>query len=129
MRHPTYKHLEATLRLGAFSLGQWVQITAAGVAAALFGGYLSPFPMQVTIFVSIVGAGLPVAVSYGAMGLEFSVAQFARAGWRYWRQPRRFLAGPGEPTPGYTVLADQMHYRDAEAADPATSGGALLWDV
>jgi hypothetical protein len=130
MRHPTYKHLEARLRLGAFSLGQWAQITAAGVAAALFGAYLSPFPTQVTIFVSIAGAGLPVAASYGAMGLEFSVAQFARAGLRYWRQPRRFLAGPGEPTAGYAVLADEVHRRDAEAAtDPATSEGALLWDV
>ena len=59
-----------------------------------------------TIFVSIVGAGLPVAVSYGAMGLEFSVAQFAGAGWRYWREPRRFLPGPGEPSPGYVVIAE-----------------------
>jgi hypothetical protein len=129
MRHPTYKHLEARLRLGAFSLGQWAQITAAGVAAALFGGYLSPFPTQVTVFVSIVCAGLPVAVSYGAMGLEFSVAQFARAGWRYWRQPRRFLAGPGEPTAGYAVLADPLHDQSTEAADSARSEGALLWDV
>jgi hypothetical protein len=129
MRHRTYKHLEARLRLGAFSLGQWAQITAAGVAAAVFGGYLSPFPTQMTIFVSIVGAGLPVAVSYGAMGLEFSVAQFARAGWRYWRQPRRFLAGPGEPTAGYAVLADQVHHHSTQAADPATSEAALLWDV
>src|SRR5205085_8590657 len=73
MRHPTYKHLEARLRLGAFALGQWAQISAAGVLAALFGVYLSPFPASVTIFVAIVVAGLPVAVSYGAMGLEFSV--------------------------------------------------------
>ena len=28
-----------------------------------------------TIFVSIVGAGMPVALSYGAMGLEFSVGR------------------------------------------------------
>ena len=35
MRHPTYKHLEAQLRLGSFSLGQWAQITAAGRAAAV----------------------------------------------------------------------------------------------
>jgi hypothetical protein len=129
MRHPTYKHLEARLRLGAFSLHQWAQITIAGVAAALFGGYLSPFPTQVTVFVSIVGAGLPVAVSYGAMGLEFSVAQFARAGWRYWRQPHRFLAGPGEPTTGYVVLADHAHDQSAQAAAAATSEAALLWDV
>ena len=63
MRHPTYKHLEARLRLGAFSLGQWAQIAAAGVAAAVFGGYLSPFSTQVTIFVSIVGAG-PVSYTH-----------------------------------------------------------------
>jgi len=78
--------------------------------------------------VAIVGAGLPVAVSYGAMGLEFSVAQFAQAAWCYWRQPRRFLAGAGEPSPGYRVLAEQA---------PATASpsyhqrpeGELLWDV
>ena len=66
VRHPTYKHLEGRLRLGAFTLGQWAQITVAGTAAAVFGAYLSPLPTRVTIFVAILGAGLPVAVSYGA---------------------------------------------------------------
>jgi hypothetical protein len=128
MRHPTYKHLEARLRIGAFSVEQWTQIAVAGIGAALFAGYLSPLPTQATIFVSIVGAGLPVAVSYGAMGLEFSVAQFARAGWRYWREPRRFLAGPGKPTLGYVVLSEP------DAGVPSAEAhrvheGELLWDV
>ena len=57
MRHPTYKHLDAKLRLGSFSLGQWAQITVAGVVAALFGGYVSPLPTQATIFVSILLPG------------------------------------------------------------------------
>src|SRR4051812_10717132 len=103
MRHPTYKHLEARLRLGVFALGQWAQIAAAGVAAALFGVYLSPFPPSVTMFVAIVVAGLPVALSYGAMGLEFSVGAFAAAGWRYWRASRRYLPGAGEAAVGYLV--------------------------
>jgi hypothetical protein len=127
MRHPTYKHLEGRLRLGAFSLGQWAQITGAGVAAAVFGGYVSPLPTQLTIFVAIVGAGLPVAVSYGAMGLEFSVAQFARAGWRYWRDPRRYLAGAGAPSVGYVVLAQPVAAITAGADQPRE--GELLWDV
>lgn len=127
MRHPTYKHLEAKLRLGAFSLAQWAQITVAGACAAVFGGYLSPFPLQVTIFVSILGAGLPVALSYGAMGIEFSVAQLARAGWRFWREPRRFLPGPGEATSGYVVLADAQRRDLTEST--ATVGRELLWDV
>jgi hypothetical protein len=129
MRHPTYKHLEARLRIGAFSVGQWAQIAGAGAAAAVFGGYLSPFPTQVTIFVSIVGAGLPVALSYGAMGLEFSIAQLARAGWRYWRQPRRFLAGPGTQVTGYVVLTLPV----VTPAPPVGAGqqhpGEALWDV
>src|SRR5829696_2261165 len=128
MRHPTYKHLEARLRLGAFSLGQWGQITVAGVASALFGGYLSPFSTEVTIFVAIVGAGLPVAVSYGAMGLEFSVAQLAQAAWRYWHQPRRFLAGAGEPSPGYRVLAEPAPAAVSPGAGQRPEG-ELLWDV
>ena len=127
MRHPTYKHLEGRLRLGAFSIGQWAQITAAGVAAAVFGGYVSPLPTQLTIFVAIVGAGLPVAVSYGAMGLEFSVAQFARAGWRYWREPRRYLAGAGRATLGYVVIAEPVA-TTGSGAHPAREG-ELLWDV
>ena len=127
MRHPTYKHLEARLRLGAFSLGQWAQITAAGVAAAVFGGYLSPFSTQVTIFVSIVAAGLPVAMSYGAMGLEFSVAQLMRAGWRYWRQPRRFLAGAGQLTAGYVVLSEPL--ADTPSPSRDVREGEPLWDL
>jgi hypothetical protein len=118
MRHPTYKHLEGRLRLGAFSIGQWAQITVAGVAAAMFGGYVSPLPTQMTIFVAIVGAGLPVAVSYGAMCLEFSVAQFARAGWRYWREPRRYLAGAGRPSLGYVVPAEPIAAITAGAHQP-----------
>ncbi len=130
MRHPTYKHLEARLRLGVFSLAQWAQITIAGAAAAVFGAYVSPLPTQVTIFVSVVAAGLPVAVSYGAMGLEFSVAQFARAGWRYWRQPRRYLPGPGEPSPGYFVIADPTDVAgDTTTSEPGASERGLLWDV
>jgi len=129
MRHPTYKHLEARLRIGAFSVGQWAQITAAGVAAAVFAGYVSPLPTQATIFVSIVGAGLPVALSYGAMGLEFSVARFARAAWRYWHEPRRFLPGAGVTATGYMVLAEPATSTDAGAAIHRAHEGEPLWDV
>jgi hypothetical protein len=105
-----------------------MQITAAGVAAAVFGGYASPFPTQVTIFVSIVGAGLPVAVSYGAMGLEFSVTQFGRAGWRYLREPRRFLPGAGQQSVGYVVVAAPIATTGASDTR-SVHDGEPLWDV
>jgi hypothetical protein len=128
VRHTTYKHLEAKLRLGSLSLGQWVQITAAGAAAAVFGVYVSPLPTSATIFVSIVGAGMPVALSYGAMGLEFSVADFAAAAWRYWRSPRHYLPGAGDHGSGYVVVP--------EPQAPTSDGTARqlgdrepLWDL
>lgn len=129
MRHPTYKHLEARLRLGAFSLGQWAQITLAAVVAALFGGYVSPLPTQATIFVSILMAGLPVAISYGAMGMEFSVADFARAALRYWRQPRSFPPGPGDGTPGYVLREDPLRQQDRSRSASTAADGRLLWDA
>ena len=88
--NPTYKHLEASLRLGAFSLGQWAQILAAVVLALLFGIYLSPLGLTPTIFVSIVVAGSPLALSYGAMAQEWSVAEAIRAQWRWARHPRGY---------------------------------------
>ena len=128
MRHPTYKHLEAKLRLGSFSLGQWAQITAAGALAAAFGVYVSPFPASVTIFVSIVGAGMPVALSYGAMGLEFAVGEFAAAAWRYWRAPRRYLAGAGGPSRGY-VIHRQPSTRTLDRHQARLDEREPLWDV
>ena len=109
VRHPTYKHLEGRLRLGAFTLGQWAQITA-GTAAAVFGAYLSPLPTRVTIFVAILGAaGLPVAVSYGAMGLEFSIGQLspprgATGGCRAATRP-----APAAPRPATDCCPSRMN--------------------
>ena len=132
MRHVTYKHLEARLRLGSFSLGQWAQISAAGALAAIFGVYVSPFPASVTMFASIVGAGLPIALSYGAMGLEFSVGQLVVAGWRYWREPRSYLPGPGKHAVGYLVQAELAHTDPAIRPDGrefSATGGEPLWDI
>ena len=128
MRNPTYKHLEAKLRLGSLSIGQWAQIGVAGAAAAVFGVYVSPLPTGATVFVSIVAAGMPVAASYGAMGLEFSVGDFGAAAWRYWRRPRRYVAGAGELSRGYVVLAEQ-NASTPDAPEPRVSDREALWDA
>jgi hypothetical protein len=63
------------------------------------------------------------------MGLEFSVAQFVRAAWRYWRQPRRFPAGGGQAAAGYIVLAEPQIASSPPADVRAERQGELLWDV
>ena len=77
--------------------------------------------------------GLPLAASYGARGLEFSLVQGARSAWRLWRRPRHYLAGPGKTTTGYTVE------RDSDLHQAPLGGGGVervsalelrdLWDA
>ena len=132
MRHPTYKHLEAQLRLGSFSLGQWAQITAAGAAAAVFGVYVSPFPTSVTIFVSIVGAGLPVAAVLRRDGARVLGRRSSpAAAWRYWREPRRYLPGAGRAARRLRRPAAEPRARRSRRVASAAAGasGEPLWDV
>ncbi len=133
MGNVTYKHLEGKTVIGLFSLGQWLQLLAGAVAGLVFGLYLSPLPATPTIFVACLLPGLPLAASYGAMGLEFSLIQGARSAWRLWRRPRHYLPGPGQTTTGYTVEPDP----DLHQA-PLSSGGVErvsarefrdLWDA
>ena len=91
----------------------------------MFGAYLSPLPTRVTIFVAILGAGLPVAVSYGAMGLEFSIGQLVTAAWRYWRLPRRYPPGAGSAATGYRLLPQPHEPVRVEPAERRE----LLWDA
>ena len=131
MANPTYKHLEGKTVVGHFSLGQWGQLLAGVVLGLVFGIYLSPLPPTATIFITCLLPGLPLAASYGAMGLEFSLAQLARAAWRFWRAPREWLPGPGASGVGYLVVPDpDPAERSPERPDPARARRLEgLWDV
>ncbi len=128
--NPTYKHIEARLRIGAFTLGQWAQILLATVLALLFGVYVSPLPLTVTIFVSIVLAGSPLALSYGAMAQEWSAPEAVRAQWRWMRRPRRYLPGPSSAGTGYVVTPPAVRPVEPAAASvrSASDEGGGLWD-
>jgi hypothetical protein len=129
MHNPTYKHLDAKLRLGGLRLGQWLQLALAGGFAVIFGMYLSPLPPGPTIALSVFAGGLPVAVSFAALGLEFSVAGFLRALVRWARAPRRYLPGPGSSATGYVVAAAPRSGEHERAGDVAArSRIAELWD-
>jgi hypothetical protein len=129
MQNPTYKHLDAKMRLGGLRLSQWLQLVVAVGFAALFGVYLSPLPLGPTITLSVFVAGLPVAVSFAAMGLEFSVSGFLRALWRFGRSPRRYLPGGGAAGVGYVVVAEQREPDFDPAVDVTpTSRIAEIWD-
>ena len=132
MANVTYKHLEGKTVLGQFTLGQWAQLLAGVALGLLFGIYLSPLPALPTIFIACLLPGLPLAASYGAMGLEFSIAHGLRAGWRHWRRPRRYLPGPGPVPAGYLVEPDPSSHQPISDEPNAPAGrGDLeaLWDA
>jgi hypothetical protein len=128
--NPTYKHLDGKTVVGMFSLGQWAQLLAGVVLGLGFGVYLSPLTPMPTIFIACLLPGLPLAASYGAMGLEFSLAQLARAAWRFWRAPRRWLPGPGASPAGYLVVPEPDPHGQSPARRDAAPARGLegLWD-
>jgi hypothetical protein len=129
MVNPTYRHLEEPLRVGRFSLGQWAQLRAAALVALGFGMYLSPLPPLPTVSVSVLVGGLPLALSYAAMGLEFSVPRFASVVVRWARRPRRYVPGPGPHRPGYLVHAEPPSAPGTAAARMASEELAAIWDA
>ena len=129
MVNPTYKHLEQSLRIGRFSLAQWAQLLAAALVALGFGVYLSPLPQLPTVSASVLVGGLPLALSYAAMGLEFSVLQFATAVLGWSRRPRRYLAGPGGESSGYRMLPENTAATPAPPVSNASRELAALWDA
>jgi hypothetical protein len=101
--NPTYKNLETKMRISGLTLGQWVQLVVCGFAALLFALYLSPFRVGPTLAVSVLLGGLPIAVSYGLSGADFSATELASSVWRWARRAKRYQAGPGAGITGYQV--------------------------
>jgi hypothetical protein len=62
------------------------------------------------------------------MGLEFSVSSFAAAAWRYWRSPRQYVSGAGEPGSGYVVVPEPQA-PTADGAAPQLGEREPLWDL
>ena len=127
MANVTYKHLEGRTVVGLFALAQWLQLLAGVVLALVFGIYLSPLPATATIFVACLLPGLPLAASYGAMGLEFSLTQGARAAWRFWRRPGSYLPGPGRTARGYVVRPDEPQQASTGRAAAVAPNLEALW--
>lgn len=114
-----YKHLEAKLRVGELTLGQWIGIFVGAITALVWALYVSPFGTSVTIFTACYIGGLPAAAIFLATMSEVDLLLIARSAVRWRRESGRYLAGPGPTRPGYVVRAD------ARAHDPAGDNGKL----
>lgn len=124
-----YKHLEAKLRVGEFTIGQWLGLFVGAVTAIVWGMYLSPFGTSVTIFSSCYIGGLPAAAIFLATMSEVDMTVLVRAAVRWRREEGRYLAGPGPATSGYVVRADaRERARDESDGQLADLDLAALWE-
>jgi hypothetical protein len=116
-----YKHLEAKLRVGEFTLGQWLGLFVGAITALTWGFYVSPFGAYVTLFSACYIGGLPAAAIFLAAMSEVDIVLIARSAVRWRREEGRFLAGPGPATSGYVVrgetAAERSHRDDGQLAD------------
>ena len=98
----------------------------------VFGIYLSPLPPTPTIFIACLLPGLPLAACYGAMGLEFSLVQLARAAWRYLAARRAATCpAPAHRRPATSSTPNPIQTGSAAAVRQPARGRRLegLWDA
>jgi hypothetical protein len=107
-----YKHLEAKLRVGEFTIGQWMGLFVGAMTALLWGFYISPFGTSITLFTACYIGGLPAAAIFLATMSEVDMLLLARAAVRWRREEGRYLAGAGPATNGYRVRADEDERRN-----------------
>ncbi len=104
--HPTYRHLERTMRLAGLSLARWTQLVVAGAVAYALAHVL-PFGGTYNASVAVTIAGVPVAAAVAAGSGAVRPVDVLVATLRWRRDRRLYLPGESpEPTPaGYRLRA------------------------
>ncbi len=101
-----YKHLDTKLRFAELTIGQWLGVLFGLLLAVLWGFYLSPFGLYITLLSSIYLAGIPVGAALLASATEFNAWLLLRSAIRWRRMDARFTPGPGSGSRGYRIQAD-----------------------
>ena len=81
-----FKHLEAKLRFGELTVGQWAMILAGTLFALLFAQYLSPVGGLAGVIIGVYLGAIPVSAAFFASLSEFDLWGMLAAAAR-WRWP------------------------------------------
>jgi hypothetical protein len=124
----SYRHLDAKLRIGEFSLGQWAAIASGGLVAIVYAVYLHPLGDYLTLATAIYIAGVPALLALLASLYEVRLGLIAGSVARHLREGGRYAAGPGQAGTGYALRAD-AHDEPTRGDGQATGfDGSGLWD-
>ena len=120
-----FKHLEAKLRFGELTVGQWAATLAGVLFALAFAQYLSPVGGPAGLVLGVYLGAIPAAAAFYASLSEFDLWGLLAAAARWRRDGGRYVPGPGEHATGY-VLLDET--RDDPPVAAASLDPAALWD-
>jgi hypothetical protein len=124
-----YKHLEAKLRIGELSLGQWLALFVGAITALMWGFYISPFGMSLTIFTACYIGGIPGAAIFLATNSDVDIVLLLRSAVRWRREEGRYVAGSGDARPGYALAADAGEAHATNGSQQLTELDlAALWE-
>ena len=122
-----FKHLEAKLRFGELTIGQWAAVACGLLFGVLFAQYLSPLGGVWGMVVGIYLGAVPASAAFFASLSEFDLGGLLAAALRRHRQPARYLPGGGRGAQGYRLVADSERGAEALAgSDELDLDG--LWD-
>jgi hypothetical protein len=122
-----YKHLNAKLKIGEFTVGQWSVVFFGAIVMLLWGFYLSPLSGYLTMITAVYLGGLPIALAIIANYAEFNLWRFARSAWAWSVADGRYPPGPGSVTHGYRIMPDPRQ-RGGEHEITPFPDLAELWD-
>jgi hypothetical protein len=124
-----YKHLDSKLRIADLTVGQWLGVIAGLGIAFVWGFYLSPFGMYVTLMSAIYVGGIPIGATLLASVGEFDLWLLVRSAVRWRREDGRFIPGPGGSSRGYSIREDPHEMNAAGARRQlADLDPASLWE-
>src|SRR3954469_13508001 len=122
-----FKHLEAKLRFGELTIGQWAAVVAGVLFGLVFAQYLSPVGGVWGMVLGIYLGAVPACAAFFASLSEFDLAGLVIAALRRRRQPARYLPGSGCAAHGYHVAADGDR-NAAATGDSDELDLEALWD-
>jgi hypothetical protein len=122
-----YKHLNARLKIGEFTVGQWAVVFAGLLVTLLWGFYLSPFGPYVSVITAVYFGGLPISLAFVASFAEFNLWRFGRAAWKWGLAQGRYTPGAGSTAKGYVITPDPRARHAATRAGNGQPDLSTLW--
>ena len=98
-----FKHLEAKLRFGELSVGQWASVLAGVLFALAVAQLLSPVGGLWAVVIGVYLGAIPASAALFASLSEFDLLGLCAAAVRWRRACGQYLPGAGDTTTGYVV--------------------------